>query len=296
MSDLSNLHDLVLFVEVARTRGFSAAGRNLGVPTPTLSRRIALMETRLGVRLFNRTTRQVDLTRAGQRFFERCAHLSDEVRLAEEDVRESADAASGHLHLSMPVDMGVHFIGPALHDFSWRYPDITFELDLSSQHRDMVGSKVDIAFRLGAITGDQLIARRIGWVNLPLFGAPSYLETNGQPSHPVDLVVHECIVLPSMKGPTIWHLSDGEQSASVNVRGRFATNNIGMMKMLAVRGSGIAALQPALAMDAVDSGRLVPVLPGWELARLPLYAVTTSRLQPARVKLLIEFLAARLTL
>lgn len=296
MSDISTLHDVVLFVEVARTRNFSAAGRNLGVSNPTLSRRIAAMEERFGVRLFDRTTRRVELTDAGQRYFDRCAHLADEARLAGEALREDAGQPGGHLRLSMPVDLGVYSIGPALHAFAQRHPAITFDLDLSPGRRDLVGEHVDVAFRLGAVTAEQLVVRRIGWVTQPLFAAPSYLEARGHPRAPADLVQHECILLPRPKLEASWQLANGQESAQVAVHGRFATNNVGMMKMLAERGSGIAALQPALVLDALDRGRLQPVLPGWELPRLPLYAVTTSHLLPARVTLLIDFLAARLTL
>lgn len=296
MNDISALHDVVLFVEVARTRSFSAAGRNLGVSNPTLSRRIAAMEERFRVRLFDRTTRRVELTDAGQRYFDRCAHLADEARLADEALRDDAEQPGGHLRLSMPVDLGVHFIGPALHEFARRHPRITFELDLSPRRRDLVGEPVDVAFRLGAVAGDQLVVRRIGWVTQPLFAAPSYLEARGHPGAPADLVRHECILLPGPRLEATWQLANGPQSAQVTVQGRFATNNVGMMKMLAERGSGIAALQPALALEALDRGRLQPVLPGWELSRLPLYAVTTSHLQPVRARLLVDFLASRLAL
>ncbi len=130
MSDLSALHDMTLFVEVARAKNFSAAGRHLGVPVATLSRRIAAMEREFGVRLFDRTTRRVELTEAGARYFERCAHLADEARLAQEALRETATRPSGHLRLSMPVDLGVYVIGPLLPEFARQFPGITLDLDL----------------------------------------------------------------------------------------------------------------------------------------------------------------------
>ena len=108
MGDLSALHDMTLFVEVARTGNFSRASTNLGVPASTLSRRIAAMERASGVRLFDRTTRRVELTDVGQRYFERCAHLVDEARLAQEALREAATLPSGHVRVSMPVDLDVY--------------------------------------------------------------------------------------------------------------------------------------------------------------------------------------------
>ena len=302
MHDLSGLYDMVLFVEVARTRSFSAAGRNLGVPTPTLSRRIAAMEARLGVRLFERTTRSVTLTDAGQRYFDRCATLADEARLAEEALLDSTEQPAGHLRLSMPVDLGLNFLGPLLYEFGLRYPLITFEFDLSSLHRDLADGKFDVAFRLGEVKEDQLVARRIGFVRRTLFAAPSYLKSRGHPLRPADLAAHQCIGVPGGATGMVWRLlSGGDGGASLNsvdvpVQGRFLSNNIGMMKMLAERGGGIAPLQPALVIDALDHGTLEPVLPGWEFPRFPLYAVTTSRMQPARVKLMLDFIMPRLKL
>ena len=300
MSDLSGLHDMVLFVEVARTRSFSAAGRNLGVPTPTLSRRIAAMEARFGVRLFERSTRRVTLTDVGQRYFDRCAHLADEARLVEEALLVSTEQPTGHLRLSMPVDFGLHSLAPLLYEFGLRYPLITFEFDLSSLHRDLAEGKVDVAFRLGEVKEDQLVARRIAFVRRKLFAAPSYLKSHGRPMQPPDLAVHQCIGVPSGDSSIVWRLLNGEDgvnianSVAVNVRGRFSTNNVGMMKVLAERGAGVAALDPALLVDALDRGALERVLPDWEFPRFPLYAVTTSRMQPLRVKLLLDFITPRL--
>lgn len=291
---MTNLHDLVLFVEVARTRNFSAAGRNLGVATPTLSRRIATMETRLGIRLLDRTTRRVELTEAGQRYFDRCSSIVDEVRLAEDALRESTERPTGHLRVSMPVELGVMFIGPILAEFALEYPDVTFDLDLSSQHVDLLASRVDVALRLGRIANEQLIARRVGYVQRPLYASPSYLRMRGMPTHPAELADHDCLLVSSGVPATVWQLSNGPESVSVEVHGRYATNSIGMMTTLASAGAGIAPLHSQQVVGAVDKGNLVPVLPGWQFPPMPLHALTTSRLQPVRVKVLVDYLCAHL--
>ena len=285
---------MTLFVEVARARNFSAAGRRLGVPVATLSRRIAAMEREFGVRLFDRTTRRVELTEAGARYFERCAHLADEARLAQEALRETATRPSGHLRLSMPVDLGVSVIGPLLPEFARQYPAITFDLDLSSRNTDLVGDHVDVAIRLGEVKGDQLIARRIGGVGRALFASPTYLDLRGTPSVPADLGGHECVLLRVPRLQVRWRLERDGEAAEVTVRGRVMVNNHGLLRLLAERGMGIAALTPDLVRDALASGRLVRVLPLWAMAPLPIHAVTASRLQPASAKALIAFLADRL--
>lgn len=295
MHDLSALYDMTLFVEVARTANFSRASTNLGVPAATLSRRIGAMERRLGVRLFDRTTRKVGLTEVGRRYFERCGELVDQARLAQEALRDAADGPTGHVRVSMPVDMGINHVGPLLPEFARRHPGITFEFDLSPKNRDLVGEHVDVAIRIGAVKGDQLIVRRIGTVEMLMFAAPSYLERHGEPQQPADLVEHECLIMLSPHRTALWRLQRDDTAMDVTVRGRFAANNLGLMRLMAERGLGIAALSHAMAREAVDAGRLMPVLQGWSLPALPVHAVMASRLQPAGVRAFVEFLAARLS-
>jgi DNA-binding transcriptional LysR family regulator len=294
MGDLSALHDMTLFVEVARTASFSRASSKLGVPGATLSRRIAAMEREFGVRLFDRTTRRVELTEAGRRFLERCGHLVDEARLAQEALRESVAQPSGHVRVSMPVDLGVTVIGPLLTDFARQFPGISFDLDLSPRNTDLVGDHIDVAIRLGTVTNEKLVARRIGNVEQRLFASPTYLALRGQPTQPADLVEHECILRRGPQPQAAWLLQGDAGAAEVVVRGRFMVNNVGLMRVLAERGMGIAVLDPSLVREALANGRLLPVLPEWAAPLLPIQAVMSSRLQPASVRALLDFLAARL--
>lgn len=296
MDDLSTLRDMALFVAVARTGNFSRASANLGVPGPTLSRRIAAMEREFGVRLFDRNTRRVELTDAGRRYFERCAHLVDEARLAQEALRESAALPTGHVRVSMPVDLGVFVIGPLLPEFARSFPGISFDLDLSPSHTNLVREHVDVAIRLGGVKDESLIARRIGTIEQALFASPAYLDLHGRPTQPTDLVHHECIFVRHLQHQALWQLQRDNALEQVAVGGRFMVNNMGLMRLLAERGMGIAALAPLLVREAVAHGSLVQVLPQWVVPRLPIQAVTTSRLQPLGVKALIDFLAARLAL
>lgn len=294
MSDLSALHDMTLFVEVARARNFSVAGRSLGVPVATLSRRIAAMEREFGVRLFDRTTRRVELTEAGARYFERCAHLADEARLAQASLRDTARKPGGHLRVSMPVDLGVYVVGPLLPEFARQFPAITFDLDLSSRNADLVGDHVDIAIRLGDMKGDPLVARRLGLVERAPFASPVYLDLRGAPAQPADLAAHDCLLVRPSRRAASWRLERGDEVVDVAVSGRVTVNNQGLMRLLAERGLGIGLLTPDLAREALASGRLVRVLPGWTMAPMPIHAVTSSRLLTAGAKAFIEFLRARL--
>lgn len=293
MSKDPGLSHMDLFVEVARTANFTRAGANLGIPTPTVSRTIAAMERSFGLRLFNRTTRRVELTDAGRRYFERCAPLVDAARIAVEALLDTGTRPTGNIRLSMPVDFGVHIAAPVLADFAKLHPGISLDLDLSPRHTDLVGEHVDVAIRFGTVLEDQLIARRIGWIERALFAAPAYLELRRPPQQPTDLVEHECIILGALRTAQ-WKLSAGSERIEVAVGGRFVTNNHGLACELAERGLGIAVLTPALVRGSVRAGRLKPVLSEWSLPRMPINAVTTSRLQPAAVKALVEFLVNRL--
>ena len=293
MKNLSVLHDMALFVEVARTGSFNRASLSLGMPGATLSRRIAGMEKQLGVRLFDRNTRRVALTTAGRRYFERCAALVDEARLAEEALKAVASHADGHLRVSMPVDLGVHVIGPLLPDFARAYPGITFDIDLSPRHAEVVGEHADVAIRIGAVRDDQLVVRRIGWVEQALYASPAYLATRSPPQQPAELAAHDCIFVPVQRREPRWQLRHGADVCEVTVRGRFGVNNHGLMQVLAEHGMGIAALTPALVQSAVLQGRLVPVLAPWSVPRLPIHAVVASHLQSAAVRAFVDFLAQR---
>lgn len=253
------------------------------------------MERKFGVRLFDRTTRRVELTEVGTCYFERCGDLVDQARLAQEALRDSAAGPTGHVRVSMSVDVGVNHVGPLLPEFTRRFPGITFELDLSPSQRDLVGEHVDVAIRIGAVKGDQLIVRRIGTVEMLMFAAPSYLERHGEPQQPADLVEHVCFTLPMPHREARWHLQRDGAAMEVTVRGRFVINNLGMMRGLAERGLGIAVLSHALAREAVNAGRLLQVLPGWTLPPLPVHAVMSTRLQPATVRAFVDFLAARMS-
>lgn len=292
-NDHNALQDLVLFVEVARTRSFSKSAENLALSPATLSRRIAALEQHAGVQLFNRTTRRVELTSLGARFLERCGHVVDDAKLARAALHSEANLPTGHLRVSMPVDLGKLVVGPMLPAFARRYPGITLSLDLSSQVRDLLGSETDIALRLTHSTDESLVARRIGWLSQALFASPAYLELKGKPQVPGDLALHDCIFIGGAKASAEWSLKRERTTCKVAVSGRFSVNNVGLICALAENDMGIAMLEPRLFRDPISAGRLVPVLADWTSANLPVFIVTTSRLQTAAARAFIEFVADR---
>jgi DNA-binding transcriptional LysR family regulator len=283
-NDHHALQDLVLFVEVARTCSFSQSALNLGLSAATLSRRIQSLEQQAGVQLFNRTTRRVALTAPGTRFLERCGALVDEAKLVRSALASEARLPTGHLRVSMPVDLGKSIIGPMLP---------TFSLDLSSQLRDLLGGETDVALRLSESKDQSLVTRRIGWLGQALFASPAYLEMAGRPSAPEDLASHECIFIGGAGRAAQWTLRNNASTCKINVNGRFSVNNHGLISALAESGMGIAMLEPSLCREAISAGRLIPVLPDWEPAKLPVFVVTASRVQNAAARAFIDFVADR---
>jgi DNA-binding transcriptional LysR family regulator len=291
----SDLQDVVFFVEVARALSFTRASKASGIPIATLSRRVALMEKRVGVRLFQRTTRRLALTEPGKRYLERCERIVQDAGAAQEVLKETAERLTGHLRLSMPVEFGLTMLAPIIDEFARLYPDITFEADLSPRPANFVDENVDVSIRLGDISDPALIVRRLGNAARLFYASPAYLARHGEPVQPGELSKHECILQSYMARPGLWRVVSGKKTNDVHVHGRFSTNNVSMTLKFAEQGHGIAALSPPIARHAFDSGAMRQILVDWSLPPMPVHAVMTSRLAPARVRAFVDFLASRLT-
>lgn len=288
------LNDMALFVEVVTARSFRGAAQAAGVPSSTLSRRIALLEKSIGLRLLHRTTRRVELTEAGQIYFERCRRIVDEARLAHEQLGELSAQPSGVLRASLPVDFATIYLAPLLTEFADRYPGISFEFDLTPRRVDLVAEPFDVAIRVGELPDSTLIARQLARLTACLYAAPRYLERMGEPQHPAELAQHQCLGFPK-SGPWELHCEGEPDSVKIRVGGRFVLNSIGLFRRLAVLDQGIVLLPEAVVADDLASGRLRRVLPGWHGTPTPVYALTETRLLPAKTQRFIEFLQQRLS-
>jgi DNA-binding transcriptional LysR family regulator len=291
----TDLQDMIFFVEVARALSFTRASKASGIPIATLSRRITLMEKRVGVRLFQRTTRRLALTEPGRRYLDRCERIVQDAAAAQEVLKEAAERLTGHLRLSMPIEFGLTLIAPIIDEFARLYPEITVDADLSPRPANFIDENIDVSIRLGEITNPSLIGRRLGNAARLFYASPSYLARHGQVAHPKDLSKHECILQSYMARPDVWRVVSAKNSVDVNVHGRFSTNNVSMTLKFAEQGHGIAALSPPIARQAFDDGALRQILVDWSLPPMPVHAVMTSRLVPARVRAFVDFLANRLT-
>ncbi|GAU03375.1 LysR family transcriptional regulator [Burkholderia stabilis] len=283
------LNDMALFVEVVKAKGFRSAADALGMPNSTLSRRIGALEKAIGLRLLHRTTRRIELTEAGQLYFERCKRIVDEARLAHEQLGELLAEPAGVLRASFPVDFAVIYLTPLIVEFANRYPKLTFDFELTSRRVDLVSEPFDVAIRIGESADSQLVARRLATFRNQLYASPRYLERSGEPREPDDLTRHQCL---SVQRVDAWTLHDDAREVEVPVGGRFVVNSVGMVRQLAVQDAGIIQMPEEVVADDVAAGRLRRVLPGWEGTLVPVYAMTETRLLPAKTQIFIEFLRA----
>ncbi|RJG01120.1 LysR family transcriptional regulator [Noviherbaspirillum sedimenti] len=288
------LNDMALFVEVVKARGFRHAAEAVGIPNSTVSRRISALEKAIGLRLLHRTTRKIELTEAGQIYFERCKRIVDEARLAHEQLGEMLAQPSGVLRASLPVDFATIYLAPLITEFARRYPGISFDFDLTPRLVDLVAEPFDVAIRMGNPPDSNLIARQLANLACSLYASPPYLEQFGEPSHPADLAQHECLGFRSGKIST-WRLHNAAESVEVTVGGRFQLNSIGLIRRLATLDQGIALLPAEIVAEDVALGRLRRILPEWAGPATPVYAMTETRLLPAKTQRFIEFLRERLS-
>lgn len=281
------LNDMALFVEVAKARSFRRAAETAGVPTSTLSRRIAALEQAIGLRLLNRTTRRIELTEAGQVYFERCKRIIDEARIAHEELGDMLAQPRGTLRVSAPADFATVWLAPLLTDFANRYPGISLDLDLTPRNVDLIAEPFDLAIRMANPGPSHLISRVIGRVTSRLYAAPGYLAAHGEPTHPVQLERHECLTMSTL---LTWELQAGTETFVAKVGGRFKANSVALLRQLAVQGMGILNLPERAVAQELANGTLKNIVPDWQGSPMSIHAVTETRLIPAKTQRFIEFL------
>lgn len=283
------LNNMALFVEVVKVMSFRRAAEATGVPSSTLSRRISMLEKSIGLRLLHRTTRKIELTESGQIYYQRCRRIVEEARLAHEQLGEIREQPTGLLRASLPIDFAISFLAPLMAQFAERYPDIRFEFDLTPRKVDLVSEPFDMAVRMGEQQDSTLIARLLANLPVYVYASPGYLARFGEPRHPSELARHQCLGFPRNERWSLYH-RDTAECAEVGVSGRFTLNSMGMIRTLAAFDHGIVQLTQEVARDEVTNGRLKRILPDWQGAAVPVYAMTETRLLPAKTQCFLAFL------
>ncbi len=290
---MDRLGAMETFVRVVEAGSFVGAADKLGASTSSTSRQIADLESHLGTRLLNRTTRRLSLTEAGQAFYERCVQLLADV--AEAEALAGADAATptGTLKLTCPTNLLAQPIGPALAEFGARHPQLKFDVTVADRVIDLVDEGFDLAVRIGAPGGENLVARRLGVTQLVTCAAPAYLHRRGTPRVPIDLAQHSVLTYAYAAAPNVWRLlDDAGQAQDVRVTGPLHTNSGELLVAAAAAGMGIVFEPDFVVGPSLARGELQRVLPAFAGPRLDVWAVYPSRRHlSAKVRAFVTYLA-----
>jgi DNA-binding transcriptional LysR family regulator len=278
---------LAAFVRTIETGSFSDAARLLGASPSAVSKSVARLEARLGVRLIQRSTRTLALTAEGALYFERVAPLIQALADAEQALR-TPDDVSGLLRVAAPSDLGRTVFAGWAERFARAHPRLKLELRIADRQVDLIREGYDVAIRVGALLDNRLTARRLTTLQPVLVAAPAYLARRGQPATQADLAEHACLRYLTPAGPFPWTWADG---SSLVPDGPFDTNDGVVLRQAALAGAGIAQLARIAVADDLAAGRLDIVLPHLPMPGLEVHALHAyGRQAPQRVRLFIAFL------
>jgi DNA-binding transcriptional LysR family regulator len=289
------LLDLAVFAAVAEAEGFSAAARGLGLSKAMVSVAVARLEDRLGVRLFQRTTRRLSLTEAGAATLPHAQRSLLAARDAEEAATQSLTSPRGSLRVNAPMSFGLLHVVPALGAFARAFPEVQVDLVLDDRVLDLVEGKFDLALRVGTLPDSSLISQALGRSRNVLVAHPAYLARAGTPRIPDDLRKHSVLLYSLASTGPRWSLRRRKQTTTVRVSGPLKANSSLALRQALLQQLGIARLPLFIAGEDLASGRLVRVLPDWELPDQGIHALTTAREHlPRKTRAFIDFFRARL--
>ena len=291
-----DLNDVRLFVHVVRAGSFAKAARRLGMPANTLSRRVGELETRMRTRLLHRSTRKLSLTSAGEAFFARCASAVDGILAASQELADESRAPQGRVRIAAPAGFFDLFPLAWITAFLREHPRVRIEFVLDDARTDLVADGIDAAFRAGAAVDAGATVWRTLWSeSFRLYASPAYLAARGTPESLRDLERHDCLTVSRPAGQAVWVLQGPTGREAIAVAGRFAANNVQVLRQAAIAGLGIAQLPTALARADVAAGALLEVLAAYRRDGADLHVVVAGRGPvPLAVRAFIEFAERRL--
>lgn len=270
---LDDLNLLRTFVAAAQFGSFTAAAERLGMAHPQVSLHIRRMETALGVSLFNRTTRRVALTDAGQRLFERCAPLLRSIQEALEHAGSRGDKLRGRLRIAAPVEHAVQVLSTVVAAFANRHPDVRVELFVSDKVQDLVVGGIDVAIRVGWMRGSSSKVTRLADFAQGVLASPAYLARYGRPETPKDLAHHRWIALTLLPSPLTWTFTKGASALTERMNPSLRTDSAVALRSLLVNGAGISVCGLPHVQSEVRNGSLVHLLQDWRLSGGVVHAV-----------------------
>jgi DNA-binding transcriptional LysR family regulator len=288
---LRDLASLRVYVRVVELQSFSEVARRMGITPATVSKHVASLEAALRARLVNRTTRRLYITEAGQRFYEHCVTVLNELDRAESELAEIRGEPGGQLRATAPLMFALAKISPRLPGFMRRYPRISLDLDLSVEKVDLLAQRIDVAIRIAETVDPGFVAFRLAPYARVMCAAPAYLAAHGTPSTPDELVHHNCLITRGASLNATWPMNRDGAVVHMRVSGNLVANNGAVVIHAAVDGRGIVMTPKWMVADELASGRLVEILRGCVPANRAVYAVLPRQgaLLP-KVRAFVEFL------
>ncbi|MDW3205648.1 MAG: LysR family transcriptional regulator [Alphaproteobacteria bacterium] len=288
--------EMAVFTKVVEEGSFSSAARALKLTPSAVSKQIGRLEDRLGVRLLNRTTRQLSATEEGDAFYQRCVRILTDMEEAELAVSQRHSAPRGTLRVNCGVAFGKHQISPLIPEFLERYPEVNVEMTLTDALADLVEEGQDVAIRFGKLQDSSMVARQLAVSRRAICCSPAYLERKGEPKHPSELTEHNRLAFATAIHLNEWifRLPDGTEFP-VKAEGNFTANNGETIHEMVLAGLGIARLAEFLVAPEVKEGKLVRILtPFYRDVEVPINAVYPTRrhLSP-KVRAFVDFLVEK---
>lgn len=270
---MDRLAAMRVFVEAVDQGSLSAAGRTLGLPLATISRRLSELEAHIGTRLLTRSTRQLALTDAGQAYLAACRRILEQVDDAEREAAGEYSAPRGELVITAPVVFGRMHILPLVTDFLRQYPDVQVRLILGDRSLNLLDEHVDLAVRIGALPDSSLIAVRVGEVRRVVCASPAYFSERGLPMHPDDLVGHDGVIFDGLSSPLSWMFRVDRAEVAIPIRARLTVNTANAAIDAAIAGLGVTRVLSYQVAEAQRSGALQVVLQDYEPPSWPVQLV-----------------------
>ncbi|KAB7623924.1 LysR family transcriptional regulator [Alkalilimnicola sp. S0819] len=289
---MDHISEISVFVQAARYGSFSAAARALDLSPSAVSKQVRRLEDRLGVRLFNRTTRKMSLTEAGRSFHQSCVRIMQELEEAEEAAGAYHQAVRGTLRVSATAAFTRINVLPHINEFLEQHPDLDLQLELTDRSVDVVAEGLDVTIRLAEQLEDpSLVARRLVTNERIVCASPDYLARHGMPKTPEDLLRHNCLTMYTLADFNDWAFEDEKGRRVIHVNGNFHANTGDALAQAVVGGVGLARLSAWLVADALQDGRLVHVLPEYPHSESAFYVLyPQGRYVSRKVRVFVDWL------
>ena len=289
---MPGLDNIPIFVRVAQFESITRAARSLGMPISTVSRRLSLLESGLGVSLLRRSTRRVTLTPEGRDYFSQCQEPLNLLQEAERVLTQAQKRPEGLLRITFPVTLNREPFRDFLSGFLKDHARIRVELLMTNLFVDLIAENVDVAIRFGELRDSNLVARRLGKIFFYVAAAPSYLKARTVPLEPADLKSHDCVTFNAKNNERNWDLVRGRKKVRVHVSGSVSSRDINWVNAFVHRGHGVGLLPSTYCDEALAQGKLVRLLPEWTSWPMPVFAIYPSRkFLPLRLSVFLEALA-----